>query len=165
MEGIQMKKYLLLVVGLALSPIVLSSQEKPVIVVQVFTAASDVVWPYDMKQMQAQIVAEFKVTLGKEFDIVAEAPSTQPSKVYTLATEITAWHPGNAAKRLLVGLGSGRESADIQYRVTDGSGKKLLDRKDTIRTNFYSQGAGSSGTLGHPFAEKIAERIKDAKLK
>src|SRR5712691_4368124 len=85
MEGIHMKKYLLLVVGLTLSPIVLSSQEKPVIVVQVFTAASDVVWPYDMKQMQAQIVAEFKVTLGKDFDIVAEAPSTPPSKVFTLA--------------------------------------------------------------------------------
>ena len=84
-----MKKYLLLVVGLALSPNVWSSQEKPVIVVQVFTAASDVVWPYDMKQMQAQIVAE--------------PPSTPASKVYILATEITAWHPGNAAKRLLVG--------------------------------------------------------------
>ena len=160
-----MKKCLLLVVGLALFPIVLSSQEKPVIVVQVFTAASDVVWPYDMKQIQAQIVAEFKIILGKDFDIVAEAPTSPQSKVYTLATEITAWHPGNAAKRILVGLGSGRESADIQYRVTDGSGKKVLERKDTIRTNFASQGAGSTGTLGHPCAEKIAERIKDAKLK
>jgi hypothetical protein len=165
MEGIHMKKCLLLVVGLVLSPIVLSSQEKPVMVVQVFTAASDVVWPYDMKQMQAQIVAEFKVTLGKDFDIVAEAPTTPPSKVYTLATEVTAWHAGNAAKRIVVGLGSGRESADIQYRVTDGSGKKVLERKDTIRTSFFSQGAGSTGTIGHPFAEKIAERIKDAKLK
>ena len=160
-----MKNCLLLIVGLTMCPIVLSSQEKPVIVVQTFTPAANVVWPYDMKQLQTQIVAELKVSLGKDFDIVAEAPTTPPSKVYTLTTEITAWHPGNAAKRLLVGLGSGRESADIQYQLTDGSGKKLVERKDTIRTNFFSQGAGSTGTIGHPFAEKIADRIKDAKLK
>jgi len=49
--------------------------------------------------------------------------------------------------------------------VTDSSGQKLLEQKDTIRTNFYSQGAGSSGTLAHPIAQKLAERIKDAKLK
>jgi hypothetical protein len=63
-------------------------------------------------------------------------------------------------------LGSGREATDIQYRLTDGSGKKVvLERKDTIRTDFFSQGAGSTGTLAHPIAEKIADRIKDAKLK
>jgi hypothetical protein len=158
-------KSLPLIVGLALSPAVLSSQEKPVIVVRVFTTAAGVVWPYDMKMMQAQVVAEFKVALGKDFDLVAETPTTPNGTVYTLDAEITAWRPGNAAKRLIVGLGSGRESADIQYRITDGSGKKVLERKDTIRTTFYSQGAGSTGTLAHPFAEKIAERIKDAKLK
>jgi Domain of unknown function (DUF4410) len=160
-----MKKWLLLVVGLAISPVVTSAQDKPTIVVNVFTAAPDVVWPYDMKVMQAQSVAEFKVTLGKDFDIVAEPPASPRGNVYTLDAEITGWRAGNAAKRLIVGLGSGRESADIQYRVTDQSGKKVVDRKDTIRTNFYSQGAGSSGTLAHPFAQKIAERIKDAKLK
>ena len=160
-----MKKHLLLVTALALSPIGLSSQEKPVIVVQVFTAASDVVWPYDMKTMQVQTVAEFKVSLGKDFDIVAEAPASPPGNVYSLDVAITAWRRGNAAKRLLVGMGSGREAADIQYRLTDASGKKVVDRTDTIRTSFYSQGAGSVGTLAHPIAEKMAERIKDAKLK
>jgi hypothetical protein len=164
MEGIRMKKYLLLVLGMALSPVAMFSQEKPVIVVQVFTAASDVVLPYDLKLLQTQTVAEFKVELGKDFDIVTEAPATPQRRVYTLNTQITGWHPGNAAKRLLVGLGSGRESADIEYRITDGS-KKVLEHKDTIRTTFYSQGAGSTGTLAHPFAVKIAERIKDAKLK
>ena len=63
------------------------------------------------------------------------------------------------------GPGSGRESADIEYQLTDGAGKTVLEHKDTIRTNFYSQGAGSTGTLGHPFAVKIADRIKDAKLR
>jgi hypothetical protein len=165
MEGIRMKKCLLLTAGLALSAIALSSQGKPVIVVQTFTTASGVDLPYDMKLMQTQLVPEFKVMLGKEFDIVTEAPATPQGSIYTLDAEITAWRPGNAAKRLIVGLGSGREASDIQYRVTDGSGKKVLDRKETIRTNFYSQGAGSSGTLAHPIAQKIADGIKDAKLK
>jgi len=165
MEVSQMKKGLLLVIGLVFSAVVLFSQGKPVIVVHAFSTASGVSWPYDVKQLQAQTVAELKVMLGKDFDIVAEDPASPPAKVYTLDTEVTGWHAGNAATRIIVGLGAGRESADIEYRLTDGSGKKILERKDTIKTNFYSQGAGSTGTLGHPFAQKIGERIKDAKLK
>jgi hypothetical protein len=149
----------------ALLPAVLSSQDRPVIVVNAFTTASGVELPYDLKQLQAQLVAEFKVMLGKQFAIVAEAPATPPGSVYVLDAEIVSWRPGNAAKRLLVGLGSGREAMDIQYRVTDASSKKVIERKDTIRTNFYSQGAGSTGTLAHPIAQKIAGRIKDARLK
>jgi hypothetical protein len=158
-----MKKRLLLIIGLALSPL-LFSQGKPAMVIQVFTTASGVALPYDMKQMQTQLIAEFKVLLGNEFDIVAEAPGTLQGTVYALDAEITDWRPGNAAKRIFIGLGSGREATDIQYRVTDGPGKSVLERKDTIRTNFFSQAAGSTGTLAHPIAQKIADRIKDAKL-
>ncbi len=155
-----------LLIGLALAPIALyAQQDKPLLVVKPFTASQSVALPYDLKQLQGQLVAEFKTMLGKEFEIVAEPPATPQSKVYTLDAEITAWHAGNAAKRILVGLGSGRESTEIQYQLTDGSGKKVVEHKDTIRTNFYSQGAGSTGTLGHPIAQKITERIKDAKLK
>jgi hypothetical protein len=156
---------LLLVLGLALSPTALSSQGKPVVVVEIFTVAPGVELPYDMKLMQTQLVAELRVLLGKEFEIVAETPVAPQGTVYALAAEVTGWRPGNAAKRIFVGLGSGREATDLQYRVTDGSSKKVVDQKDTIRTNFYSQGAGSSGTLAHPIAQKLAERIKDAKLK
>jgi hypothetical protein len=143
----------------------LSAQTKPVFVVNPFTASADVALPYDLKQLHGQLVAELKVMLGKQFDVVAEPPSTPAGVVYTLDGEITGWRAGNAAKRLIVGLGSGRESADLQYKVSDASGKPVVDKKDTIRTNFYSQGAGSTGTLGHPFAQKIADRIKDAKLR
>ncbi len=160
-----MKMRLLLALGVSLPALAFASQAKPTIVVNTFTAASDVVWPYDMKVMQAQTVAEFKVKLGKDFEIVAEAPATPQGTVYTLDVNIAGWRKGNAAKRLIVGLGSGRESADIHYRLTDNSGKTVLDRRDTVRTNFYSQGAGSVGTLVHPLAEKMADRIKDAKLK
>ena len=159
-----MKKCLLLIVGLLVSTVGLSAQGKPVIVVQAFTTAPGVELPYDLTLMQTQLVAEFKVMLGKEFEILPEAPASPPGAIYTLDCEITGWRPGNVAKRLIVGLGSGREASDIQFRVTDGSGKKVLERKDTVRTNFYSQAAGSTGTLAHPIAQKIAERIKDALL-
>ena len=142
----------------------LSSQDKPTLVVNAFTTASGVELPYDLKQLHGQLVAELKVMLGKEFTVVAEAPTSAAGKVYTLDGEIVAWRPGNAAKRILVGMGSGRESSDIAYRVTDASGTKVVDKQDTIRTNFYSQ-AGSTGTLGHPIAQKIAERIRGAKLR
>jgi hypothetical protein len=159
-----MNKGLLLAIGMALSAVALSAQGKPVIVVKVFTTASGVELPYDMKLMQTQLVPEFKVMLGREFEVVTEPPAAPQGTVYTLDAEITGWRAGNVAKRLIVGLGSGRESSDIQFRVTDGAGKKILEREETIRTNFYSQGAGSSGTLAHPIAQKIADRIKDAKL-
>ena len=160
-----MKKSLLLVAGLALSTISLSSQGKPVIVVQPFTAAAGVELPYDLKQLQPQLVAEFRVELGKEFEFVADAPANPAGSVYTLGAEITGWRAGNVAKRLVVGLGSGREASDIAYWVSDGSGKKVLEKKDTVRTNFYAQGTGSTGTLAHPIAQKIADRIEEAKLK
>src|SRR5687767_2237331 len=125
-----MKKYLLLLIGLAMAPLVISAQVKPVLVVQVFTTAPDVALPYDMKLLQTQLVAELKVMLGKEFEIVAERPATAQGSVFALDAEVTSWRAGNAAKRLLVGLGSGRESMDIQYRVTDGSGKAVVQRTE-----------------------------------
>jgi uncharacterized protein DUF4410 len=157
-------KRLLVVVGLAVSTLSLSSQTKPVMVVNAFTTAKDVELPYDMKIIQSQLVAELKVMIGKDFDIKAEAPAGVDGTVYTLDGQFTAWHAGNAAKRIMVGLGSGRESSDISYQLSDSSGKKVVEQKDTIRTNFYSQNAGSTGTLAHPVAQKIAERIKMAKL-
>src|SRR5262249_34262124 len=162
--GTHMKHALL--ASLILTSVALSAAEKPVIVVKEFTAAQGVEWPYDMKTMQAQTVAELKVSLGKTFDVVAEAPAAAAASVYTLSVKIEDWRHGNAAKRMLIGMGSGREAADISYSVTDASSSKVVvDKKDTIRTNFYSQGAGSVGTLAHPIADKITERINDAKLK
>lgn len=160
-----MKTCSLVAVAIAFSATVMSAQDKPTIVVQPFTAAAGVEMPYDTKLMQAQLVPELRVMIGKQFEVVAEAPETAQGTVYTLNGEITGWRAGNVAKRLLVGWGSGRESSDIQYSLSDPSGKKVVERADTIRTNFYAQGSGSTGTLAHPIAQKIAGAIKDAKLK
>ena len=158
-----MKK--LLLAALVCSATGLSAQGRPVIVVQPFTAASGVELPYDLKLLQPQLVADLKVQIGKEFDVVGEPPTTPQGSVYTLNGEITDWRPGNAAKRMLVGLGSGREASDVHFRISDSTGQNVIESTDTIRTNFYSQGAGSVGTLVHPIAQKIAERIKKSRMR
>src|SRR3954453_812345 len=131
------------VVALAVS---VSAQEKPVLVVKPFTLAQGVELPYDMKQLQAQMVVELRTMLSKDYQVPADAPEPSQGAVFLLDAEFKAWRPGNAAKRLLVGMGSGRESSDIQYKVTNASGAQVIDHQDTIRTNFYAQN-GSTGTL------------------
>lgn len=168
-------RVLLLTLGLALggfplwaqmTPTTPEAAKKPVIVVTTFTAAPDVAWPYNMQEMQRQTIAELKGKFTAQFDIVAEAPAVADGHVYTLSGEVVGWRPGNAAKRFLVGMGSGRESADIHYWLTNETGKKIIDKKDTIRAEFWGNAyAGSVGQLSHPFASKISHRIEDAKLK
>ena len=158
-----MKKWI--IAATVWSTVGLSAQGKPVIVVQPFTAASGVELPYDLKLLQPQLVADLKVQIGKEFDVVSEPPTAPQGSVYTLNGEITDWRPGNAAKRMLVGLGSGREASDVHFRISDSAGQNVIESTDTIRTNFYSQGAGSVGTLVHPIAQKIAERIKKSRMR
>ena len=142
------------------------SPAKPIIVVSAFVTTKEVVWPYDMKELQKQTVAELYAKVGKECEVAAEAPTGAHGRVYTLNGEVTSWRPGNRAKRMLVGMGSGRETADIHYWLTDESGEKAFDSKDTIRAEFWGNAyEGSVGQLAHPFADKIAGRIKGAKLK
>jgi uncharacterized protein DUF4410 len=139
---------------------------KPVIVVNAFVTTKEVSWPYEMKDLQKQTVAEMNAKAGAEYQVAAEIPSDAHGHVYTLNGEVTAWRPGNRAKRMLVGMGSGRETAEIHYWLTDEEGKKVFENKDTIRAEFWGNAyAGSVGELAHPFADKISGRIKDAKLK
>lgn len=153
----------LIAAAIALAAVAAEAQQKPILVVNLFTTAEGVALPYDTKQLQDQLVAELNVMLGKEFQIASTAPDSKGS-VYMLDGQILSWRAGNAAKRLLIGFGSGREGLDLQYTITDTAGKRHVARKDTIRTNFYSQ-SGSTGTLGHPIAQKVSERIRAAKLK
>ena len=77
-----MKKHSILLLLVALLVAVTGyAQEKPIIVVHAFTTAPDVAWPYDMKQMQAQTVAEMKAKLIKRFDVVDTVPANKTAKV------------------------------------------------------------------------------------
>jgi hypothetical protein len=142
----------------------IKAQQKPAIVVHPFTTAAGTSWPYEMKQMTLQTVAELQNKDGKKFDISADAPAGH-SHIYTLDGEIEQWHPGNRAKRMLVGMGSGRETAKIHYWLTDETGKRVFEHEDMIRAEFWGNAyAESVGQLAHPFADKIAERLTQAKL-
>jgi hypothetical protein len=58
-----------------------------------------------------------------------------------------------------------RENAKIHYLLTDKDGKKIYENTDTIRQGFMKNGHEKSvGTLATPFAEKLTERSKEAKL-
>ena len=137
----------------------------PVVIVREFSVSEKTSWPYDLKQLQTQTVAELKGKSKERVDVLSDAPATPRVHTYTLQGEIVSWRSGNAAKRWVVGMGSGREAADIRYWVTDEEGKKLFEHKDTIRAEFWGNAyAGSVGQLAHPFASKIAARLTEAKV-
>lgn len=160
-----MKKVLVVALvlwGLAVIPV--NADEKSTIVVHPFTLVSGVSWPYDMKQLMAQVIAELQNKDAKKYIILADAPAAG-TRYLTLEVEILEWHPGNAAKRALVGLGSGRESAKIHFSLIDQGGRKVFEHEDTIRTEFYASAyAGSVGQLAHPLADKIGGRLAEANL-
>jgi hypothetical protein len=68
-----MKRCLPIVIAFVVSAIGLASQERPKQVVHAFTVAQGVDLPYDMKLLQTQMVAELKVELGKDYNIISEA--------------------------------------------------------------------------------------------
>jgi hypothetical protein len=142
------------------------AQDKPAIVVHAFTQASGVQFPYDMGQLQTQAIAMLKDKDGNLFDAVPAAPAS-PDRVYILDGEVLEWHKGNTAERLLIAAGSvaGRENAKIHFWLTDKDGKKVFENTDTIRQGFMKNTHEKSvGTLATPFAEKLTERLKEAKL-
>jgi hypothetical protein len=139
--------------------------DKAVIVVETFSAGSSVPWPYDMKLLQTETMAELKAKEGQKFNVSAESPTEGSAPFYRLQGEVMEWHPGNRAKRMMVGMGSGREEAKIHYWLVSRTGMKVFEHTDVIRAEFWGNAyAGSVGELAHPFADKIAKRLGEAKL-
>ena len=135
------------------------------VIVREFAVSDKVGWPYDIKQLQSQTTAELRAKSGEHLDVLIDAPATPRTHTYTLEGEIVSWHPGNRAKRMMVGMGSGRESAEIHYWLTDNQGKRVFEHKDTIRAEFWGNAYESSvGQLAHPLASKIAARLTEANL-
>ena len=74
----------------AATPVATST--KRVIVVSAFTTVKEVAWPYDMKGLQRQTVAEMTAKAGAEYDVMAEDPATPQGHVYTLGGKVVSWH-------------------------------------------------------------------------
>jgi len=160
------KRMILVIFVVSLGLLSARAQDKPALVVHAFTVASGVNFPYEMNQLQTQAIEEIKAKDGEQFNVISDAPPNQ-ARVYTLDGEILEWHKGNTAERLVIAMGSvaGRENAKIHYWLTDKDGKKVFEQTDTIRQLFMRNGHEKSvGTLARPFAEKVAERLKDTKL-
>ena len=151
---------------LLLPSVALAQEVKPLIVLNPFTVASDSALPYDMKLLQASVLAELKARFIKEFvEVVAESPGKSSGKTYAVDGVFSNWKGGSTAKRLLVGFGSGRESVDLHFWVTDEAGKKLIDRKEKIKAQFLGSAyQGNIGELAHPVADKLGDRLNDAKF-
>lgn len=75
-----------------------------VIIIHEFCASDRTGWPYDIKQLQSQTVAELRAKAEGRFDVSVGAPATPRMHTYTLQGEIVSWRPGNRAKRLIVGM-------------------------------------------------------------
>lgn len=138
------------------------SSSLPILVVHEFAVAPDIAWPYTPNQVRVQLIASLKMKVGDKFNIVSEAPPGTGHD-YVLQGEVAKWKAGNQAVRSFVGYGAGRETATIHYWVTDPSGEKVFDHTDTIRASYFS-GVSSVGELAHPLADKVAIRLKEAKL-
>ena len=141
-----------------------TAQTKPVLVVHAFRVAEGVQWPYNPGQLQTETVAELKTVedIRQQLTIVAQRPSDASSRVYALEGEVLSWQPGNRTKRIMAGFVAGRESAEIRYWIVDGSGPRVFERKDTIRTGVNtSVYASPVGQLTRPFVLKIAERLAE----
>ena len=126
-------------------------------------------WPlllrlYNRSLRRQRLSAEMQNKDRKKYEIAAE-PTAAHTHIYTLDGQVMEWHAGNRAKRVLVGVGTGRETAKIHYWLSDENGKRIFEHEDVIRAEFWgNEYADSVGQLAHPFADKIAGRLGQAKL-
>ena len=160
------KRMSLIIFVIALGFVTGRAQDKRTLVVHAFTVASGVKFPYDMGQLQTQTIAELKDKDGTQFDFVPDAAANQP-RGYVLDGEVIEWHKVNTAERMIIAMGSvaGRENAKIHYWLTDKDGEKVFEQTDTIRQLWMQNGHEKSvGTLAKPFALKVSDRLKEAKL-
>ncbi|MGH9756123.1 MAG: DUF4410 domain-containing protein [Candidatus Acidiferrales bacterium] len=97
--------------------------------------------------------------------VFSSFPQLSSARFAVCHGEVISWHSGNRSARMMVGMGSGRETVEIHYWLTDAAGKKVFEHTDTIRQAFWGNAyANSVGQLAQPFADKIAARLKERKV-
>ena len=161
-----MSKTFAMMFAFFLFPLTSWSQERVVLVVKAFTVDSESALPYDMKQLQISTHALLKARFAKDaVVVVTEEPPAAGGNIYVITGEFSNWKSGNTAKRIFVGYGAGREGVDFHFSITDQAGKKVVDRTERIKAQFLgSDYQGNVGLLVGPIADKIGDRIKNAKM-
>lgn len=70
--------------------------------------------------------------------------ANQPAGTWSLSADETSFAGGSAAKRVLVGLGTGRAHVEMQYQLRDPQGNVVWTKKVKSEPSLW----GSSGSLG-----------------
>ena len=85
-----------------------------------------------------------------------------------ISAELVDFAPGNAATRLLIGLGSGRAHAGFNFVVKDSATGKILWKKTIKETASFWSNSASSAAQRLELPEKVAksslEELQKAKL-
>src|SRR5690348_1888623 len=63
-------------------------ESRPVVIVQEFSVSQKTGWPYDVKQLQSETVAELRAKSPDKFDVLVGTPETARIHTYTLDGEI-----------------------------------------------------------------------------
>jgi len=97
----------------------------------------------------------------------AKTAEQQPAKegVLRLSGQLVDFEPGNAAKRLMVGFGSGRAHAAFDFALRDPATGQIVWQKKLKQTaSFWFNGTTSSaaerGELPEGLAKKLVEELK-----
>ena len=90
--------------------------------------------------------------------------------VLKLQGRLVDFNPGNAAKRLMVGLGTGRAHATFEFTLKDASSGEVVWQKTVKQTaSFWFNGTTSSaaerGELPEGVAKKLVQELNKAKAK
>jgi Domain of unknown function (DUF4410) len=100
-------------------------------------------------------------TSVKTFD----SSATQPEGTWMLEAKETEFSGGSAAKRALVGFGSGRSKITMEYTLYDASKKVVWTKRITTKANFWGAAAlGAAQDQGKAMDEQ-GQKLTDALAK
>ena len=91
-----------------------------------------------------------------------ESDATQPEGTWTLSAKEIEFSGGSAAKRALVGFGSGRAKVTMEYSLYDTSKKLVWTMKIKTKANFWGAAAlGAAQDQGKAMDEQ-GQKLTDA---
>jgi len=91
-----------------------------------------------------------------------ETDATQPEGTWTLTAKELDFSGGSAAKRALVGFGSGRSKITMEYTLYDASKKVVWTKKITTKANFWGAAALGAGQDQGKAMDEQGQKLADA---
>jgi hypothetical protein len=99
------------------------------------------------------------------FDSVETYDSSQkPDGAWTLTANETDYNGGNAAARALIGYGAGRAHIEMEYKLTDPTGKVVFTERIRTKPPWSWGGIGANQDQGLA-ANEQAQKVTDVLAK